>query len=923
MPDNAFGGRQARRLLAILASRRGQVVNRDSLIDFLWDESVPADPGANLNAIVGRLRRALGTSDLVHTTPNGYSLVNHDRCVVDIERFERHVEHGLDLLRNHHIREAALLLSGAVDAWDEPFGEERYSDWAAGPIRWLERLYTDALEGAARAASADGDPTEAIRHAQEAVSREPLRESAAVSLARAQARAGDRAGALETLDSLRRVLDSELGLRPSAEAAAAREAILEDEIGTPGTIPGSGGLIHPTTQLVGRERELDELGGLVERGRLVTVTGPGGVGKTRLAIEAVRRLSSEIAVVMCSLDHVDHPGVVSHAVAHSADVLVSPDRTAVGDIAAAFQDRKTLLFLDGCDTTVRRVADLAATLLARCPLLTVLVTSRERCGLPGEFVLRLGPLDLGDGCAAVQLFIQRATETDPSFRTDRDAMDMVEEICQRLDGMPLALELAAAHLSSMSLRDLLRRLEPLPLGRSEPLLAVVDSSYRLLDEPDRQVLERLAVFPSDFNLDAAEAVAASGQPRPIARLVDKSLVSRVGPERYRLLAATRIYAGRRLEEREQTPVARTLHARHYLGLAEAAADGFMTSEEARWMRIIGAEMDNMRSVQHQAIERTSTEEALTLATSLTHYAQWHVATEPFDWAAEAVNLEGASDHWLHPAALGAVALAETNRGELDQAVSLARQALAHEGPSFVKLTPIRALCLAALYRREVEECHRLGAQLETMAAQSEMQFFVVDSLLIRASVDVLTRQPGAKSQVRHALTASERLGVPSLIAFGNELMGEAVHDARPEEALNAFQRAQEIADGVSCRLVSGLALLGAGSTLMKLGRREESRQRLRQSALYWRKAGNVTLQWTTLRYVAELLSRFDQTDLTRRILAAADSDNRAPPVASAQAERLANLQSRLGDPDHPPETLDEIGQEAVRALERLGQRLEL
>lgn len=921
MQDGAFGGRQARRLLAILASRRGQVVNRDTLIDFLWGESIPADPGANLNAIVARLRKALDSGDLVHTTPNGYSLVDDDRCVVDIERFERDVRHGLELLRNRNYREAALVLAGSVEAWDEPFGEERYSDWAADPIRRLESLYMDALEGAARAASAHGDHTEAIRHAREAMSREPLRESAAVSLARAQARAGDRAAALETLDRHRRVLGSELGLEPSAQAAAVRDSILRDEIGMYGTIPGSGGLIHPTTPLVGRESELHQLERLLKRARHVTVTGPGGVGKTRLAIEAAGKLGPETWVVMCALDHVDHPDVVPHAVAHAADALDSPDRTVVGDIAAAFRDRETLLLLDGCDAAVESVANLAATLLARCPLLTVLVTSRERCGLPGEFILRLGPLDLGEGSAAVRLFVQRAAETDPSFRADQGA-SMVEEVCRILDGMPLALELAAAHLSSMSLRELLRRLEPLPPDRSEPLLAVVDSSYRLLDEPDRRVLERLAVFPSDFDLEAAEVVAASGGPGAIARLVDKSLVSRVGSERYRLLGATRVYAGRRLEEREQTSAARSLHAHHYLELAETAAAGFMTSEEARWMRVVAAEMDNMRSVQRRVIEGSSTEEALRLATALTHYAQWHVAPEPFDWAAEAVKLEGASDHPLYSAALGAVALAATNRGELERAVSLAGQALAREGSStFVKLTPMRALCLAALYRRQVDECHRLGAELEEMAKESEMPFYAVDSLLIRASVEVMARRPEATSHVRHALTASQRLGVPSLIAFANELMGEAVHDSHPDEALDAFQRAQEIADEVSCRLVSGLALLGSGSTLMKLGRFEESGQRLRQSVLHWRRAGNVTLQWTTLRYVAELLARLDYGDTARRILAAADLDDRAPQVAGAQAERLATVQKKLGLSEQAPPTLDGVGAEAVRALDGIMQRV--
>lgn len=918
MPDSAFGGRQARQVLATLAARRGQVVSRDSLIDFLWDESMPANPGANLNAIVGRLRKALGAGELVTTTPNGYSLADDNRCVVDIELFERDVRYGLELLRNGHSREAALALNETIEAWDEPFGEERYGDWAAGPIRTLEELHIQALEAAAQAASANGDHTRAIVHAEEAMNRAPLRESATVALARAQASAGDRAGALETLDSHRRVVASELGIEPSTEIAAVSEAIRRGEFGMEGTVPGSGGMVHPMTPLVGRELDLRELDGMLERARLVTVSGPGGVGKTRLAIEAVGRLSSEIAVVMCSLDHVDLPDVVPRAVAHSADVLDSPERTTVDDIAAAFRDQNTLLLVDGCDAVIGNVTNLIATLLARCPLLTVLVTSRERCGLPGEVVLRLGPLDLGDGSAAVQLFVQRAVGADPSFRNDRAASDLIKDVCVRLDGMPLAIELAAAHLSSMSLRDLRRRLGPLPPGRSEPLLEVVDSSYRLLDDPDRRVLERLSVFPSDFDLDAAEAVASHEKSGPIARLVDKSLVGRVGSERYRLLAATRVYAGRRLEQRGGESAARALHADHYLEFAEAAAAGFMTSDEAHWMRLVAAEMDNMRAVQHRITGESLIEAAHVLATSLTHYAQWHVAPEPFDWAAAAIRLEGASEHPLHPAAVGAVALGATNRGELEHAVNLARQALALEdGSTLVKLTPMRALCLAALYRRQVDECHRLGAELEEMANQCEMPFFAVDSLLIRASVDVLARRPDAITHVRQALAAAEQLGVPSLIAFGNELVGEALHDSHPEEALSAFQQAQQIADEVTCRLVAGLASLGAGSTLMKLGRLEESGRQLRHSMLHWRSAGNVTLQWTTLRYVAEILVRLDHANTARRILVAADRDVRAPQVADAQAERLATLQWKFSAQEEPPATLDEIGEEAIRVLERL------
>lgn len=916
VPDSAFGGRQARRLLAILAVRRGQVVTREVLIESLWPRSKPSRPAASLNAIVGRLRKALGEPDLVHTVPNGYLLADDDRCVVDIEPFERDVLHGLELLRSNHHQEAAVVLEGALTSWEEPLPEETYSDWAADPIRRLQGLCLDALEAATRAASAIGDHKAALRYGREATSRDELGESAAVTLARAQAVAGDSAGALGTLDRHRRLLASELGLEPSPEAAAARDAILRRESPLHEDIPGSGGLIHPATPLVGREQELHELEDRLERARLVTLTGPGGVGKTRLAIEAAGRRGSGTAVVVCSLDHLEDPDVVPHLVAHAADVIDAPDTTTAARIAAALRDRETLLLLDGCEAVIDAVRSLVATLLARCPALTLLVTSRERCHLPGEHVVHLASLDHRGDAPAVRLFLERAVEADPSFQADQQTIGMVEEICRRLDGIPLALELAATRISSMSIRDLLQRLEPLPLGETEPLFAAVESSYRLLAEGDRRVLERLTVFPSDFDLAAAEEVAApSGPPTAIARLVDKSLVSRVGTSRYRLLETTRVYGARRLEERGETHSGHANHTRYYLDLAEAAADGLVTSDEARWVDMVGTEMDNLRSVHRRAVARCSHQDALSLAASMAHYAQWRLAPEPFEWAAEATALEGAADHPLYIAAVGTVALGATNRGELEQASSLARRALARaDGSAAVRLTSMRALCLVALYEGRSEECHRLGAELEEMAKETDQPFFSVDSRLIRAAVDVFTSRSDAASYVGHALREAERLGNPSLIALGNELMGESLQASRPEQALEAFQRADEIAEEVSCRLVRGLALLGASRTLVELGRVQEGAETCRRAILHWRRAGSVTHQWITLRNAAELLARAERGETARRIMAATDADDRAPETYGAQAERLAALREHLGSTEQLPPTLDEIVEETVTAL---------
>lgn len=906
VPQRAFGGRLATRLLRILAVHRGEVVARDLLIEALWPDDQPARPGANLNALVNRVRRALqDDGSCLVTTPEGYLLDVHPDAV-DLDRFARAVGHGLGLLRADRADEALAVLGPALESWAEPLPDDRYDDWADAPRRELATLRRDGLEGAAEAALRAGDPTAAEVFARRATDLDETRESAVILLARGLAMGGDRARALTVLDDHRRDLATELGLDPSPEAVATRDAILRGDpdhmISTAATAyQDAFGVPHPATGLVGRRRDLDDLEALLETARLVTITGPGGVGKTRLAVEIAQR-SRRRPTSLCSLEHVDRD-VIPHAVAHAVDAIDARGAAMIERIVAALRDLDALLVLDGCDAVIEPVASLAGTLLTGCPRLTLLLTSRERTGLPDEHARPLPPLPLGEAAGepgpAVRLFAQRAAAADPSFSLEEPTVrEKVQQICARLDGVPLAIELAAGQLASMSLSDLYDRLDQRLALFTRPaahgtLADTLDSSYELLTEPEREALARLAVFPSDFALTPGEQVAVPrGPPDVIPRLVDKSLVSRSGQSRYRLLDTTRLYARQRLEERGGVADAQRSHARWAVSRAGYAARGLRGPDEPHWVGVVRSEIDDLRQAHRWAVDHGSLDDALELAAAVPSYAQWRLAPELFDWALEAVSIDGCDRRPAGAAALGAAAVGMTNRGRLQGASRLAHRALAAADASGDTTAALRALSLVALYEGDTEACHGFGSELEKQAEAMDDSFAVVDSRIIRAAVEVFSGAGHALDRARGALADAERLANPSLLALANEIVGEALQERAPEEALARFDRALEYADLASCRLVAGLALLASSSTLTRLGRVPQAARYCRLAVVHWRRAGNTTHQWTTLRNAAELLAAADRPREADLILRAAVSGG-APEAYGLQAQRLAELRSGL------------------------------
>ncbi|WP_406516994.1 BTAD domain-containing putative transcriptional regulator [Streptomyces sp. NBC_00134] len=652
---------KVRALLAALLVHEGRPVSADRLIDGLWGDDLPGNPANALQAKVSQLRKALGRDRVVRQAP-GYRLrLDETGDEVDADRFLSLVDRAGSAAGP---RERAELLTEALELWRGPayadFADEEFVRTAA------QRLTEQRLavrEERAEALLESGDLTLLTGELADLVARHPLRERLRAVQLRALYRSGRQSEALASYAELRARLADELGLDPSPELAALHEAILrQDPALAPAPASPAGAappperprsnLPAPLTALVGRERSLAGIGQLLATERLVTLTGPGGVGKTRLAVEAARRIQDapdgvwlvELAGERGSV--ADLAQVVSAALGLRDDALSGPPGQGTASapeqrLATALRDRRTLLVLDNCEQVVDSVARLTESLLSRAPHLRILATTQEPLCVTGETVHLVEPLEPAD---AVRLFTARAAAASPGFSTDEATPEIraaVLEICRRLDGIPLALELAATRVRALGVRELADRLEDrfrlLTSGRrgapprQQTLRAVIDWSWELLSVSERTVLRRLAVHRDGCTLDAAEEVCAGDGVRRdevldlVTRLVDRSLVVVVtgsggaGP-RYRLLESVAAYAEERLRETDELAAVRHRHLRHYAELAERAEPRLRGGGQREWLGRLDAETANLRAALDEATRRASTSgatgDAVRLATDL-------------------------------------------------------------------------------------------------------------------------------------------------------------------------------------------------------------------------------------------------------------------------------------------------------------------
>jgi predicted ATPase/DNA-binding SARP family transcriptional activator len=668
----ALGGGKERALLAVLLLHANEVVPSERLIDELWGEAAPVTVAKSVQIYVSHLRRALrgergenGADGLLVTRAGGYML-RLEPGQFDLARFERLLRDGRRELEAGEPERAAATLREALALWrGPPLVDFGYEPFAQGEIARLAELRMAALGERIEADLALGRHAELIAELEALVAADPLRERLRGQLMLALYRCDRQVDALDVYRQGRQHLVDELGLEPSPALQRLEQAILthSDELAAPGapSMPGQRRLPVPPNRTIAREHELATLAQRLRTRavRLVTLTGPGGVGKTRLALEAARAVEADFpdGAHFVSLAALQRPEDVPAEMVRRLRVIVlageSPEQALERFLAA----KRVLLVTDNCEHLLA-AAPLIGGLIGACPALTVLATSREPLALRAE---ERHPVHGLAGADAVALFYERARAHDPAFDADDGNAAAAAEICRRVDGLPLAIELAAARCGLLSPGEIAARLDAALAApgagardapaRQQTLRATIEWSHNLLGDAEKECFARFAVFAGGATIEAAEMITGT-ELDTLDHLVAKSLLVRRrdahAPTRLRMLETIRADAIERLASAAADEQAvRERHYRYYLALAERhgteralwAADG-----QAHLARL-DADIDNLHAALAWAIGHADAERALALAAALGCY--WLMRNrhaDALEWIDRTLSLPRADDH---------------------------------------------------------------------------------------------------------------------------------------------------------------------------------------------------------------------------------------------------------------------------------------
>ncbi|MEU1762202.1 BTAD domain-containing putative transcriptional regulator [Micromonospora sp. NPDC005652] len=638
-------GARLRALLIRLALDPGRPVSVPALAEALWGDEPPTDTANAVQTLVSRLRRAVPGLGVL-SGPAGYRL-DLDPDDVDAGRFERLTRQGRAALRDGDPATARTTLGDALALWrGAALAEVADVRYAAAAVARLAELRLTAQEDRIEAELRTGRPELIVAELEELTAAHPLRERLAELHLRTLAAAGRPAEALAAYERIRQRLADELGVDPSPQLRAAHLELLRGEAAPPRPAPVArrGNLRTALTTFVGRDEDLRRLSGLLAGNRLVTLLGPGGAGKTRLASVAAGRLADGVpgGAWLVELAPITDPADVPRAVLDTLgrrDLTLEPARPpardTLGRLVETIAADETLIVLDNCEHVVEAAARLAEELLGHCPGLRVLATSREPLGIVGEALepvppLRLPPADAAPGDAlaypSVQLLRDRAAAVRAGFAVTGDNVADVVEICRRLDGLPLAIELAAARLRTLSPRQVAAGLDDrfrlltggsrTALPRHRTLRAVVDWSWGLLTDDERRLAERLAVFPASVTAESAAGVDGPAAAALLDALVDKSLLQVVGDGRFRMLETIREYGLERLAAAGATAGARAAHAAYFRDLVRTAEPHLRTAGQLPWLRLLEAERENIVGALHHACDAGDADTALRIGAGL-------------------------------------------------------------------------------------------------------------------------------------------------------------------------------------------------------------------------------------------------------------------------------------------------------------------
>ncbi len=710
-----LGGPKKRGLLALLLLHANETVSTEKLIDALWGDDPPQSARSIVQSYVSQLRKQLQCgaiseeSTILQTRPAGY-LLKVGSGELDVDDFLQLAEDGRTALRAGSLDQASTKLAAAMSLMNgSPLADLATEPFAQSHIARLEELAVATLEDRIETDLALGRHSHVIARLDLAIADHPLRERLRELMMLALYRTGRQAEALNIFRDTRVRLVDELGIEPGRALQDLQARILAEDpllLGKRKESETPGNLGVPLTTFVGRERELHELRELTAKERLITLNGIGGVGKSRLAIELAtsRKDAFRDGVWIIQLAPLTDESLISQSVAAALNIREQPDQEMLGTLLDFIRNREILLILDNCEHLIRGCALFAETALSHAPKLRIIATSRESLGIMGEIQWRVPSLSLPDvptgsslqqarSSEAIELFHQRAREVNNRFSLTEDNWATVARICERLDGIPLAIELAAGLCKALSAEEISDRLvdrfslltggSRTALPRQQTLIATMDWSYDLLPEDERRILGQLSVFSGGFSLEAAEAVVGeNAEPlevlRGIVNLVSKSLIvqeQEVSNTRYDILETVRQYAAQRLLESGESANARNRHLDYFLDRAEAAEPHLHAGSQETVVASLELEHDNYRAALDWSIDRIP-DKAIRLAAALWYFWDLHGhLIEGRRWlkTAQAAH-PGSLTAWQGRALMGAGSL-ERAQGNLEEARGLLEQAL--------------------------------------------------------------------------------------------------------------------------------------------------------------------------------------------------------------------------------------------------------
>lgn len=679
IPDSRWRLHKVKNLVKLLALARAHRLHRDQLIDTLWPES---DPKAGSNLFYQTLhfaRQVLADAGSNYLCFQDGFLSLSDGVWVDTEQFEQTAAHARHCQEPAEFHRALAFYTGCL------LPEDLYEDWTVQPREALRQAYLSLLLDLAGVEESRGNYTAGIQTLQRLLADDPSSEAAHIGLMRLYALCGQRQQALRQYQILRDVLRAELDAEPSRYAEQLAEAIRcgrfapteSPTIESPGGDARKTNLPAQLTSFIGREKQIEDIRRLMNDHRLVTLTGAGGIGKTRLALAAAEGLllCFPDGVFLVELAPLSDPNLVAQECTKSLSMLEQPGIPYADALAYYLKNKHLLLILDNCEHVVAACTQLAGRLLKECPRLHILTTSREVFSVPGEIPFRVPSLEVVDHHArpplaemarveAVRLFVERAADVSPGLALTEENAGWIAQIGQRLDGIPLAIELAAARTRMLTVEQIATRLDNLfhlltsgnraVLPRHQTLKATIDWSYDQLTSRERMLFQRLSVFAGSWMLDAVEAVclgeAGGSEARLdaiemldlLGQLVDKSLVVTETSEcgtRYRMLEVIHQYARDRLLETGKDREVRNRHLRFYAGLTGEAEKHLRGKGQIEWRTRLDEELDNLRAALDWSRE-SSIELGLQIASDMMWF--WQIRglfSEGIEWSIRLLAVE--------------------------------------------------------------------------------------------------------------------------------------------------------------------------------------------------------------------------------------------------------------------------------------------